>query len=158
MSDTAHGANLLKDNVDAACQPLFSINVQLIYLLHQVLHRRQRQRQLAIHFLQQLCITATAYTCYASLFLDCIACKFHYTHKHTTWRGKTCWAWCQHDRPSWQVKMVQIPVTSLRHPRGVMKIKDKPVTPHKLVDNKSHTWRSYRLVRDNSLSCHDAEM
>jgi len=59
VSDTAHGTNLLKDDVNAAFQPLFSINVELIHLLHQLLHFLQRQLvkdapQLAIHFLQQL--------------------------------------------------------------------------------------------------------
>ena len=59
VSYMVHGTNLLKDDVDAACQPLFSINIQVINLLHQLLHLLQRQLvkdapQLAIHFLQQL--------------------------------------------------------------------------------------------------------
>ena len=55
----ARDINLLKDDVDAAFQSLLSVNVQLIHLLHQLLHLLQRQlvqdaAQLPIQFLQSL--------------------------------------------------------------------------------------------------------
>jgi len=68
-------------------------------------------------------------------------------HITTTQRDllRTC---RRHDRPSQQVQIVYVPITSPLHPRRVWKVRDNPVT--------SSSTTSHRQARGNDALCKTA--